>query len=160
MDPAVAQTPDAVFGNGGLPGGLIFVDTLDQASPSADNLATLRVTSPYMEGMFFINAHLMLNPQEGGKTIAALSPPSDGTTNAASRVPVSISGVTIRGVFHSTGTVYTDRTVRIYGSLVAERGLTGGGLLETWYNYDAERGLFEGLSVVFPLPGSWREWGS
>jgi hypothetical protein len=160
MDPAVAQTPDAVFGNGGVPAGLIFVDTLDQAPPSADNLATLQVTSPYMEGVFFINAHLILNPQEGGKTISALSPPSDGTTNAASRVTVSISGVTIRGVFHSTGTVSTDRTVRIYGSLVAERGLTGGGLLETWYNYDAERGLFEGLSVVFPLPGSWREWGS
>ena len=31
MDPAVAQTPDAVFGNDGLPQGLIFVDTLDQA---------------------------------------------------------------------------------------------------------------------------------
>jgi hypothetical protein len=160
MDPAVAQTPDEVFGNGGLPAGLIFVDTLDRAAPSADNLPTLTVTSPYIEGMFFINANLTLTPEGPGKTITALSPPSEGTTNAASRIPVRISAVAIQGVLHTTGTVHTDKAIRIYGSLVAERGLTGGGLLETWYNYDAERGLFQGLSVVFPLAGSWREWGS
>ncbi|HEY3197274.1 MAG TPA: hypothetical protein VGJ57_04615 [Nitrospirales bacterium] len=160
MDPAMAQTPDEVFGNGGLPAGLIFVDTLDRAAPSADNLPTITVTSPYIEGMFFINAHLTLAPESPGKTIAALSPPSEGTTDAASRIPVSISGVAVQGVLHTTGTLHTDRAIRIYGSLVAERGLTGAGLLETWYNYDAERGLFQGLSVVFPLAGSWREWGS
>lgn len=160
MDPAMAQTPDEAFGNGGLPHGLVFVDTLDQAPPSADNLPTLVVNSPYMEGVFFINAHVVLNPEGPGKTISAVSPPSDGTTNAASRVPVSISGVTIQGVFHATGTVSTERDVRIFGSLVAERGLTGRGLLEVWYNYDLGRGLFQGLPVVFPLSGSWREWGS
>ena len=158
MDPAVAQTPDAVFGNEGFPQGLIFVDTLDQALPSANNLPTLVMTSPYMEGVFFINANVVLNPEGQGKAIPALSPPSDGTTNAVSRIPVTISDVTVQGVLHVTGTVSTDRNVRIFGSLSAERGLNGRGLLEVWYNYDLGRGLVQGLPVVFPLSGSWREW--
>src|SRR5438034_6268467 len=121
MDPAVAQTPDAVFGNGGLPQGLVFVDTLDQAPPSADNLPTLVMNSPYMEGVSFINAHVVLNPEGPGKAIPVLSPPSDGTTNAVSRVPVSISDVTVQGVLHVTGNVYTDINVRIFRSLSTER---------------------------------------
>jgi hypothetical protein len=159
MDPAAAQTPDAVFGNDGLPRGLIFVDTLDQAPPSANNLPTLVMNSPYMEGVFFINAHVVLNPEGQGKAIPALSPPTDGTTNAVSRIPVRISDVTVQGVLHVTGTVYTDKNVRIFGSLSAEGGLTGRGLLEVWYNYDLGRGLVQGLPVVFPLSGTWREWG-
>ncbi len=160
MDPAMAQTPDEVFGNKGLPSGLIFVDTLDTAPPSSDNLPTLVVNSPYMEGVFFVNAHIVLNPQGEGKTISALSPPSDGTSNPGSRVPVRISTVNVQGVLHAAGTVSTDKQVRIFGSLVAERGLTGGGLVESWYNYDMGRGFFQGLPTVFPLSGSWREWGS
>jgi hypothetical protein len=160
MDPARAQTPDEVFGNTGLPSGLIFVDTLDSAPPSSDNLPTLIVSAPYMEGVFFVNAHLVLNPQGEGHTISALSPPSDGTSNAASRVPVRISTVNVQGVLHATGTVSTDKQVRIFGSLVAQGGLAGGGLVESWYNYDIGRGLFQGLPTVFPLSGTWREWGS
>jgi hypothetical protein len=160
MDPAMAQTPDEVFGNKGLPSGLIFVDTLDTAPPSSDNMPTLVVNSPYMEGVFFVNAHIVLNPQGVGKTISALSPPSDGTTNPGSRVPVRISTVNVQGVLHAAGTVSTDKEVRIFGSLVAEQGLNGGGLVESWYNYDMGLGLFQGLPTVFPLAGTWREWGS
>jgi len=112
-----------------------------------------------MEGVFFINANVVLNPEGQGKAIPALSPPSDGTTDAVSRIPVTISDVTVQGVLHVTGTVSTDRNVRIFGSLSAERGLNGRGLLEVWYNYDLGRGLVQGLPVVFPLSGSWREWG-
>jgi hypothetical protein len=43
---------------------------------------------------------------------------------------------------------------------VAERGLTGGGILEVWYNHDLSRGLVQGLPVVFPLRGTWREGGN
>ncbi len=136
MDPAMAQTPDDVFGNKGLPTGLIFVDTLDAAPPSPDNLPTLVVHSPYMEGIFFLNAHMVLNPKGEGETISALSPPSDGTSNPGSRVPVPIASVNIQGVLHAAGTVSTDKHVRIFGSLVAEQGLTGGGRVESWYNYD------------------------
>jgi hypothetical protein len=160
MDPAIAQTPDEVFGNKGLPSGLIFVDTLDTAPPSSDNLSTLVVSSSYMEGVFFVNAHIVLNPQGEGQTISALSPPSDGTSNPGSRVPVRISTVNVQGVLHVAGTVSTDKQVRIFGSLVAERGLTGIGLVESWYNYDLSLGFFHGLPTVFALPGSWREWGS
>jgi hypothetical protein len=160
MDPAMAQTPDEVFGNKGLPSGLIFVDTLDSRPPSSNNLPTLFVNSPYMEGVFFINAHVVLNPQSEGQTISALSPPSDGTSNPGSRVPVRISTVNVQGVLHAAGTVSTDKEVRIFGSLVAEGGLTGGGVVESWYNYDVGLGFFQGLPTVFPLSGSWREWGS
>jgi hypothetical protein len=160
MDPATAQTPDEVFGNKGLVSGLIFVDTLDAAAPSPTNLPTLVVSSPYIEGVFFVNAHIVLNPRGEGKTISALSPPSDETNDAGSRVPVYISKVNVVGVLHAAGTVSMDKQVRIYGSLVAERGLSGRGLVESWYNYDIGRGYFHGLPTVFPLSGSWREWGS
>jgi hypothetical protein len=43
---------------------------------------------------------------------------------------------------------------------VAERGLVGSGLLEVWYDADLGRGLVRGLPMVFPVPGTWREWGS
>jgi hypothetical protein len=160
MDPAMAQTPDEVFGNKGLPSGLIFVDTLDKAPPSSNNMPTLVVNSPYMEGVFFVNAHIELNPQGVGKTISALSPPSDGTTNPGSRVPVTISTVNVQGVLHAAGTVSTDKQVRIFGSLVAKQGVSGEGLVESWYNHDMGLGLFHGLPTVFPLSGTWREWGS
>jgi hypothetical protein len=155
----MAQTPDEVFGHTGPASGVIFVDTLDTSPPSTNNLPTLVVSSPYMEGVFFVNANLAMNPQGEGKTILALSPPTDGS-NLGSRVPVSISAVNVQGVLHVAGTVSLDKQVRIYGSLVAEGGLTGRGLVESWYNYDIGRGFFQGLPTVFPLSGSWREWGS
>ena len=71
-----------------------------------------------------------------------------------------ISTVNVQGVLHAAGTVSTEKQVRIFGALVGERGLTGGGLVESWYNYDLGLGLFQGLPTVFPLSGSWREWGS
>jgi hypothetical protein len=158
-EPALAQTPAEVFGAPGFgaPRGLVFVDTLDQGPPTETNMATLVLESPYMEGVFFVNAHVVLRPEGEGQTIPALSPPPDGSRSGALRVPVNIAGVAIQGVLYTTGGITIERPVRVFGAVVAERGLTGGGTLEVWYNHDLGRGLVQGLPVVFPLRGTWRE---
>ena len=160
MDPSAALAPAEVFGlrTVGDQRGLIFIDTLDQEIPMADNLATLVLNSPYMEGTFYVNANVILRPDGRGETIPALSPPAEMASAFASRIPVKLTGVTIRGVLHASGTLQVEGPSRVFGAIVAERGLVGGGLLEVWYNHDLGRGLVRGLPVVFPLRGSWREW--
>ena len=159
MEPALALTPAEVFGSLGFGAhrGLVFVDTLDQGPPTETNMATLVLESPYMEGIFFVNAHVVLRPEGAGQTIPALSPPPEGRRSVALRVPVNIAEVAIQGVLYTAGGISIERQVRVFGAVVAERGLTGGGSLEVWYNHDLSRGLVQGLPVVFPLRGTWRE---
>ena len=38
----------------------MFIDTLDQQPPNETNQATLMLGAPYMEGTFYINAHVVL----------------------------------------------------------------------------------------------------
>jgi len=162
MDPSAALTPAEVFGSkaAGDQRGLVFVDTLDQQPPAETNLVTLVLDSAYMEGTFFVNAHVILRPQGRGETIPALSPPTETAPALASRVPVNLAGVTIRGVLHASGTLRVEGQPRVFGAVTAERGLVGSGLLEVWYNADLGRGRIQGLPVVFPVRGSWREWGN
>jgi len=160
MDPAVALAPAEAFGSkaAGDGRGLVFVDTLDRQPPTETNLATLVLEQPYMEGTFFVNANVILRPGGQGETIPALSPPTETATALVSRVPVNLAGVTIRGVLHVSGTLRVDGRPRVFGAVIAERGLAGGGFLEVWYDHDLNRGLVRGLPVVYPLRGSWREW--
>lgn len=160
MDPSAALTSAEVFGSKtvGDQHGLVFIDTLDQAPPAAENLATVILGSPYMEGTFYVNAHVILQPEGRGEMVPALSPPTEGLPGLASRVPVNLADVTIRGVLHAAGTIRVEGQPRVFGAVVAERGLAGGGFLEVWYDYDLGRGRARGLPVVYPLPGSWREW--
>ena len=139
MDAAPAWTPAEVFGSQdvGHHRGLVFIDTVDQAPPSADNLTTLVLDSPYMEGVFYVNAHVVLG--SGGRSHA------DGRPS-------------VQGVLHATGSLHVEQPTRVNGAVVVERGLVGGGLLEVWYDSDLGRGRVRGLPVVYPLPGSWREW--
>lgn len=162
MDPAVALLPAEVFGarNVGDQRGLVFIDTLDQEPPAETNLATLVLSSAYVEGTFYINAHVVLQPEGPGQTLPALSPPPQGPYSLGLRVPVSIKDVTVFGVLHTAGTLRIEGQVRVFGAVVAERGLVGSGLLEVWYDADLGRGLVRGLPTVFPVPGTWWEWGS
>jgi hypothetical protein len=139
MDSAPARTPAEVFGSQdiGHHRGLVFIDTIDQAPPSADNLTTLVLDSPYMEGVFYVNANVVLQPE--GR--------SQGDGRPA-----------VQGVFHATGSLQVTQPTRLSGAVVAEGGLTGDGLLDVQYDHDLGRGLVRGLPVVFPLRGSWREW--
>lgn len=50
------------------------------------------------------------------------------------------------------------RAEKVFGAVAAGRGLAGGGVLEVWYNADLGRGRIQGLPVVFPIRGTWREW--
>ncbi len=162
MDPTAVLLPAEVFGsqNVGNQRGLVFIDTLDQEPPTETNLATLVLGSAYLEGTFYINAHVVLQPEGPGQTLPALSPPPQGPYALALRVPVSIKDGTVFGVLHTAGTLRVEGQVRVFGSVVAERGLVGSGLLEVWYDADLGRGLVRGLPMVFPVPGTWREWGS
>lgn len=162
MDPASAQTPSEVFGSlrAGDGKGLVFVDTMDQAPPSLDNMATLVVDAPYIEGIFYLAAHVVLRPDGRGQAVSALSPPAPERGSSAGRVFVTIEDVKIQGVFHVAGRLSAQHHIRVFGAVVAEGGLSGEGLLEVWFDDDFRRGLFRGLPVVFPIPGTWREWGS
>ena len=154
MDPSHVLAPSRVFGSQevGDQRGLVFIDTLDQRPPNETNQATLTLEAPYMEGTFYINAHVVLRPQGRGRTVQALAPPP-----ASSPAPMSLPEVNLNGVLHTTGTLRVDRNVRVFGAVLAERGLAGEALLEVWYDADLGRGRVRGLPVVFPLRGTWRE---
>jgi hypothetical protein len=161
MDPASAQTPLEVFGSlrAGDDKGLVFVDTVDQAPPASDNLATLVVDAPYMEGFFYLAAHVVLSPEGRGQAVPAWSPPASGPETSAGRVSVTLEDATIQGVVHVAGRLSVQHPIRVFGAVVAEGGLNGDGLLEVWFNDDLRQGLFHGLPAVFPIRGTWREWG-
>jgi len=161
-DPSHALTPSQVFGSQevGDQRGLVFIDTLDQQPPNETNQATLTLEAPYMEGTFYINAHVVLQPQGTGRMVQAFAPPPEGQSAVALYGPASTVGVTINGVLYTAGTLRVGREVRVYGSVAAERGLAGAGLLEVWYDADLGRGRVRGLPVVYPVRGTWREWGN
>lgn len=159
MDPSHALTPLQVFGSQavGDQRGLVFIDTLDQQPPNDTNQATLVLDPPYMEGTFYINGRVVLRPQGTGQTVQTLAPPPEGQAASAPRAPVSLAEVTINGVLYTAGTLRIDKQVRMFGAVVAERGFAGEGFPEVWYNYDLSRGRVQGLPVVFPIRGTWRE---
>jgi hypothetical protein len=158
-DPSHALTPSQVFGSQevGDQRGLVFIDTLDQQPPNETNQATLTLVAPYMEGTFYINAHVVLQPLGTGRMVPAFAPPPEGQSPAPLHGSASIADVTINGVLYAAGTLRVGREVRVYGSVVTERGLAGAGLLEVWYDTDLGRGRVRGLPVVYPVRGTWRE---
>jgi hypothetical protein len=152
-DPSHALTLSQVLGSqeAGEQRGLVFIDTLDQQPPNGTNQATLTLEAPYMEGTFYINAHVVLQPQGAGRMVQAFSA-------VDSHGPASIAEVTVNGVLYTAGTLRVDKDVRVFGAVAAERGLAGAGLLEVWYDADLGRGRVRGLPVVYPVRGTWREW--
>jgi hypothetical protein len=155
-------TTSQVFGSQevGDQRGLVFIDTLDQQQPNETNQATLILEAPYMEGTFYINAHVVVRPQGTGRMVPAFTAPPEGQSAVASHGAASITEVTINGVLHAAGTLRVDREIRVFGAVVAERRLAGAGLLEVWYDADLGRGRVRGLPVVYPVRGTWREWGN
>jgi len=109
-----------------------------------------------MEGTFYINARVELQPQGTGQTVQTHAPPA-GQAASAAREPVSLAEVTINGVLYTAGALRMDKQVRVFGAVVAEQGLTGSGFLEVWYDSDLSRGRVRGLPVVYPIRGTWRE---
>lgn len=163
METELGLTADEVFGSKSVGDhhGLVFVDTLDQRPPHGDNLGTLSLETEYAEGLFVVNAHVSLKPQGTGKSVPALSPPHEGSSSLATRVPVQLTGVHLHGVLYVAGDVVVEGRPRIYGAVMAEGRLVGGsttgGTLEIWYNDDLRSGLLRGMPLVYVAPGTWRE---
>jgi len=141
--------------------GLVFVDTLDQAPPRAENLGTLTLDADYMEGLFIINAHLRLAPARGGKVVPAASPLSDDWQPSGLREPVDLTNINVRGVLITPGELALDKPVRVYGAvLVGGRVIQAAeaeASLEVWYDRDLDKGLILGVPLVYPVQGTWQE---
>ncbi len=162
VEPGRGVTADEVFASGGVGDhrGLVFIDTLDRLPPRADNLGTIAVATDYAEGLFVVNAHLSWKPRGTGRPVPALSPPREGLTSLATRVPVQLSGVHLQGVVYTAGNLLFEGRPRVYGAVLAagslgEAGGTGNSL-EVWYNHDLRGGLVRGLPLVYPAAGTWQ----
>lgn len=153
-------SPDEVFQSEGVGDqrGLIFIDTLDQAAPRADNLGTVTIRAAYLEGIVVIQGHVVLAPNGSGRSLSVFSPPSIERDGMASRLPVQLSRVNLNGVLYVSGNITVTERARIFGAVAAGGTITSGstsGTLEVWYNHDLGQGLYKGVPVVYRAPGTW-----
>ena len=140
---------------------LVFIDTMDQRPPVPDNLGTLDVSINYAEGLFIVNANVRLVASGAGMSVPALSPPDEEASSLATRVPVTLPGIHLRGVLSTPGDLIYEGHPRVYGAV-----LLGGRLeakpgnptpLEVWYENDLGDGMFRGIPQVYPASGTWHE---
>ena len=141
--------------------GLVFVDTLDQAPPRADNLGTMTVHTDYAEGVFILNAQVIFAPGGAGKSVPALSPPPDAQPSAETRMPAQLAGIHVRGVLVTPGDLIVEGQPRVYGALIVggkiEQAQGSIARLEVWYDDDLRTGLIRGVPLVYQAPGTWLE---
>jgi hypothetical protein len=138
--------------------GLVFIDTVDGQAPRVDNMGTLVLDTDYVEGLLVVQGHVVLRPREVGKSVPVLSPASPGTQSLGARVPVQLSGIHVNGLLFAAGAIRIERSVRLYGAMMARQSVTSigtGTVMEVWYNADLAQGLFRGLPVVYRAPGTW-----
>ena len=137
--------------------GLIFIDTLDQTAPRADNLGVLTLRAAYLEGVVVMQGHVVLVPSGTGQSLRAFSPPTAETGGEASRVPIQLARVNLNGVLWTAGDITTAGNTRVYGAVAAGGTMTSnsGGTLEVWYDTDIREGLYRGVPVVYKAPGTW-----
>jgi hypothetical protein len=138
--------------------GLVFIDTIDGQQPHADNMGTLVLDTDYVEGILVVQGHISLRPRATGKSVPALTPSPEGTNSLAGRVPVQLSNIHVNGVLWAAGTIILERSTHLFGALIAGNTVMaarGGTVAEVWYNSDLSQGLFQGLPVVYRVPGTW-----
>lgn len=163
MEPGLGRTADEVMGSQAVGDhhGLVFVDTLDRRPPGVDNLGSLSLETEYAEGLFVVNAHLRLVPKGTGKSVPVLSPPGEGVSSLATRVPVTLSGIHVQGVLYTPGDLTFEGQPRMYGALVVGGKVVQAsevsGQLEIWYTYELRSGLVQGIPLVYVAPGTWVE---
>ncbi|HKO31165.1 MAG TPA: hypothetical protein VJU54_08490 [Nitrospiraceae bacterium] len=138
--------------------GMVFIDTMDGQPPHVDNMGTLVLDTDYIEGLLVVQGHVVLRPRGPGKSIPVLSPASSGIQSVGARVPVQLSGIHVNGLLYAAGAIKIERSVRLYGAMMAKQSVTSIGIstvMEVWYNADLAQGLFRGLPVVYRAPGTW-----
>jgi len=139
-------------------GGLIFIDTLDQTAPRADNLGVVRLNAPYLEAVLVVQGHVLVSPSGSGQSLSVLSPPTGGSETAGSRMSVQLSDIHMNGVLYAVGNITLDRSTRVFGAIAAEGTITTtrtGTTMEVWYDHEMGRGLFRGTPVVVRAPATW-----
>lgn len=158
--PGQGISPDDVFRSEG-PGdhrGLIFIDTLDQTPPRADNLGVLRIRTAYLEGIVVVQGHVILSPIDQGQALSVFSPPLAEEEAGVPRTAVQLTRVHLNGVLYVQGNITVTGRTGVYGTIVSEGTIAssgGGGSIEVWYDHDLSRGLFRGVPVVYRAPGTW-----
>lgn len=160
VEPGKGLSPDVAL-RSQTPGdqlGLIFIDTLDQRPPRADNLGILRLKASYIEGTVVMQGHIELAPSGTGLGMSALTPPIPHQSNVFARAPIQLSAVNVNGVLYASGTITLNGKVRVYGAVAAGETIArsdSSSSLEVWYDSDLGEGLFRGLPVVYRAPGTW-----
>ena len=160
VEPGHGVTPDDYLRSRsvGDTRGLIFIDTLDQKAPRADNLGVIRLNTAYLEAVLVVQGHVMLGPAGSGQSLTVLSPPSGGSGMAGSRTSVQLSDIHLNGALYAAGNITLDRSMRVFGAVAAEGTIAAahpGVTMELWYDYEMGRGLFRGIPVVMRAPGTW-----
>jgi len=159
LEPGRGLLPDAVLhsSRAGDQLGLIFIDTLDQAVPRTDNLGTVVIRGAYIEGLVVVQGHVVLSPAGSGESLSVLSPPSVDRDGGLSRTSVQLSQMHVNGVVYAEGNIAVAGKLRVFGAVTAGGTISssGGGTLEVWYNHEYAQGLYRGLPVVYPAPGTW-----
>jgi hypothetical protein len=157
QDATHRKTSEAVFSSQG-PGddqGIIFIDTIDQKPPTSTNQATLTVPVDYSEGIFFVNANMVLEKKGSGRSLSVSAPPLPQTGTAVSNV--LLSNININGVIYTNGFLKTMGQLKVFGSLHAQDGFVQPENLEVWKNHDHSQGRFRNLPMAVITLGSWRE---
>lgn len=166
VTPGTGLRPEELFGSesGGDHPGFVFIDTLDGRQPEPTNLGTLSLEAEYLEGVFFVNAHVHLKSKGSGRPVSAFTPPSGSPADpdwSRTRVPVQLTGIHLNGVLYAAGDVLVEGHPRIYGALVSGGKLStvsaSSGPVELWYNHELAGGLVKGIPLVSLVPGSFQE---
>ena len=160
VEPGRGVTPDDYLRSRsvGDTRGLIFIDTLDQKAPRADNLGVVRLNTAYLEAVLVVQGHVMVGPAGSGQSLSVLSPPAGGSGTAGIRTSVSLSNIHLNGVLYAVGNITLDRSMRVFGAVAAEGTIATthpGATIELWYDHEMGRGLFRGIPVVMRAPGTW-----
>lgn len=135
--------------------GFVFIDTVDQKPPDGTNLATLDLPIVYLEGIFFIQAHVVLRESGSGQSIQVQSPPAEGSNDPFSRSTVVLSNIHLKGTLSVAGQLTVEDHPMVFGALIAQQGFSGSGQPEVWYDADLGTGYYRGLPAVTMLRGSW-----
>jgi len=156
LDPIHRRTPyqalaDPPVGNDR---GLVFIDTVDQKAPDGTNLAMLDLPVDYMEGLFSIQAHLILRESGSGRSILVQTPFLE-ETNTASQETVVLPNVQLKGVLSTAGQLIVEGHPTVFGAVIAQQGITGSGQPEIWYDAGLRTGYYSGLPTATLLKGSW-----
>jgi len=113
---------------------VVFVDTIDGLEPAADgsNLATLQMSGSGFswKGFYYLGANLDLSGLGNPSAIPCKDPAG----------VVSNLGAFMDGILVIKGWASVSGNPCVYGSAYIERGLTGTGTMDCWYNVDLRNG--------------------